>query len=123
MAGSGRAPTPQFFISDKDKEGLVEQVVPQIIYAMERMGTVPEAPLADDFLDIFARAAAVMLAADTNFKTPRDLRLGAETMAVHVLGHMIRYRAEAEQSGRPAFHRMLADYEMPEEIKRAWENS
>jgi len=123
LAPSAKAPTPQFFISDENKEAMAEQLVPQVIYAMERMATIEKAPLADDFIDIFARAVGVMLAADTNIDTPQKERLGAETVANHILRHLRRYKAEEEREGTAAFHRMLASYELPDELKRAWQDS
>lgn len=123
MPGSKKGPTPQFYISDADKEAMVEQLVPQTVFAMERLATVEKAPLADDFLDIFARAAAVMLAADTNLTTPQLRRLGADTVATHVLRHMERYRAEEAETGIAAFHRVLGSYEIPDAIKKTWNDS
>ena len=123
MAGTNRGATPQFFISDADKEAMVEQLVPQTVFAMERLATEENAPLADDFLDILARAAAAMLAADTNLNTPAKRRLGAETVAAHISRHLERYRAEEAKTGTPAFHRILASYEIPDTLKKAWSDS
>ena len=123
MAGTNKGATPQFFISDADKEAMVEQLVPQTIFAMERLATEANAPLADDFLDILARAAAAILAADTNLTTPQLRRLGAETVATHVLRHLDRYRAEEAETGMSAFHRMLGSYEIPEAVRKTWSDS
>jgi hypothetical protein len=123
LAGTKKGATPQFFISDEDKEAMVEQLVPQTIYAMERLATVEKAPLADDYLDIVARAAAAMLAADTNLDTPAKRRLGAETVAAHILRHLDRYRAEEAETGIAAFHRVLGGYEVPDALKQAWRDS
>lgn len=123
MAGSKRAPQPQFFVSDWDKEGMVGQLVAHTIFGIERLGSVPDAPLADDFLDLLARGCAVMLAADTNLDTPQKRRLGAETVAAHVLRHLNRYCDEEAETGTLTFHRMLAENEIPEEMKKAWNNS
>lgn len=123
MAGSTRAPAPQFYVTDEDKESMVGQLVAHTIFGIERLGSTPNAPLADDFLDLLARASAVMLAADSNLDTPQKRRLGAETVAVHVLRHLNRYREEEAQTGTLAFHRMLAENEIPEVMKKAWNNS
>jgi hypothetical protein len=122
LAGTQKAATPQFYVSDQDKEFMVGQLVSHTIFGIERLGSEPEVPLADDFIDVLARAAAVMLAADTNLKTPRDLRLGAETVAAHVLRHLVRYRAEEAETGSATFHRMLAQHEIPEVMRKAWDN-
>lgn len=121
MAGSKR--TPQFFVSDADKDAMVGQLVAQTIFGIERLGDRPDASLADDFLDIIARAAAVMLAADTNLSTPAKRRLGADTVAAHALRHLNRYTAEQDESGMLALHRMLAENEIPAAMRKAWDNS
>ena len=123
MAGFKRTPEPQFFVSDENKEAMVGQYVAQTIFAIERLGNTPDAPLADDFLDIVARAAAVMLAADTNLSTPGKRRLGAEAVATHVLRHLNRYSAEQAETGTPVLHRMLAENEIPPEMRKTWNNS
>jgi hypothetical protein len=113
---------PQFYVSEHDKEFMVGQLVSHTIFGIERLGSMPDVPLADDFIDVLSRAAAVMLAADTNLKTPRDLRLGAETVAAHVLKHLVRYRAEEAETGSTTFNRMLAQHEIPEVMRKAWDN-
>lgn len=123
MAGTQRAPTPQFFVSDHDKEFMAGQLVAHTIFGIERLGPGTEVPLADDFLDVLTRAAAVMLAADTNLKTPGKQRLGAETVAAHVLRHMKRYRAEEAETGTFTIHRMIAENPVPEAMRKAWDNS
>lgn len=123
MAGTQRARTPQFFLSDEDKEAMAGQLVAQTIFVMERTASIADAPLADDFIDILARAAAVMLAADTNLKTPGKRRAGAETVAAHILRHMNRYRAEETETGVYTIHRMLAENPIPEALRKAWEDS
>ncbi|WP_342248591.1 hypothetical protein [Sphingomonas sp. OTU376] len=123
MAKFGKTPEPQFFVNDEDKEAMVEQLVPQTIYSLERLGSIEKAPLADDYFDTFARACAVMIAADTNLDTPAKSRMAAEAMAVHVLRHVKRYLEEEIETGTSAFQRMLNDFEIPEEMKRAWEDS
>ncbi|ATY32614.1 hypothetical protein CVN68_12040 [Sphingomonas psychrotolerans] len=67
--------------------------------------------------------AAWAFGGDTNLRTPRDLRLGAEPVASHVLRHQARYRAEEAGSGSTAFNRMLAQHEIPEAMKKAWGDS
>lgn len=123
MAGTHRAPTPQFFISDEDKEAMVGQLVSQTIFIMERKASIANAPLADDYLDILARAAAVMIAADTNLTTPGKRRAGAETVAAHVYRHINRYRAEDAETGHFTFHRMLAENPIPDVMRKSWEDS
>lgn len=114
---------PEFHISETNKEAMIRQLVPQTVFALERLADVENAPLADDFVDLFARAAAVMLAADTNLDTSQKQRLGAETVAAHVLRHLKRYVAEQEQEGQTVFHQLLAGYDIPEELRRAWQDS
>jgi hypothetical protein len=114
---------PQFFVGDDDKEGMVGQLVAHTIFGIERLGSVPNAPLADDFIDIVSRAVAVMLAADTNLDTPRNRRLAAETVAVHVLRHLNRYRDEAAETGATTFHRMLVENPIPDAMRKAWDDS
>ncbi|RYG84544.1 MAG: hypothetical protein EON59_13260 [Alphaproteobacteria bacterium] len=123
MASGKRAPEPQFFVSDADKEAMAGQLVAHTTFGIERLASEAHAPLADDFLDILARASAAMIAADTHLDTPAKLRLGAETVASHVLRHLKRYRAEAEETGTAAFHRILSENEIPEVMKKAWNDS
>ena len=123
MAQSTKGPAPQFFVGDTDKEHMVGQLVAHTIFGIERLGSMPNALLADDFLDVLARAAAVMRAADSNLDTPQKRRLGAETVAAHVLRHLNRYRDEAEKTGSLTFHRMMAENEIPDVMKRAWDDS
>ncbi|MEG3182143.1 hypothetical protein [Sphingomonas sp. LT1P40] len=123
MAGSQRAPTPKFFVGDDHKEAMAEQFVAQMIFTLDRLTSEPGSPLADDFIDILARAAAVMLSADTNLDTPARQRQGAETVAVHILRHLKRYRAEEGETGRGAFYRILEANPIPDEMKRYWNDS
>jgi len=123
LAGSQRMPTPQYFVSDAGKEAMAGQLVAQTIFGMERLAEIENAPLSDDFIDILARAAGAVLAMDTNLKTPGKRRLAAETVAVHVLRHLNRYRAEEAETGHFTFLRMLAENEIPEAMKKSWNDS
>ncbi|APR51975.1 hypothetical protein CA223_06910 [Sphingomonas koreensis] len=123
MASSQKSSTPQYFVEDVHKEGMAEQFVAQSIFSIEHLATQPNAPISDDMLDIVARIAAVILSADTHLNTPGKLRLGAETVAAHVLRHLKRYKAEETETGVAALHRILATNPIPEEMKRYWNNS
>lgn len=123
MAGLQRAPTPTYFVDDTHKEAMAEQFVAQIIFSLERLSNLPGSPIADDFLDLLARAGAVMLAADTNLSTPAKQRLGAETLAAHILRHQKRYRAEEAETGTAAINRILASNPIPDEMRRYWNDS
>lgn len=123
MAGTQRPSTPNFFVEDHHKEAMAEQFVAQMIFSLDRLSSAPNMPLADDFLDILARAAAAMLSADTQLSTPAKLRHGAETYVAHVLRHLKRFKAEEAETGVAAFHRILATNEIPEEMKRYWNDS
>lgn len=122
LAGSSKPPGPKYYVEDGKKEAMAEQYIAQSVFSVERLLSEPGAPLADDMLDIIARAAAVLLAADTNLNTPGKLRQGAETVAAHVLRHLKRYKAEEAETGTAAFHRILASNPIPEEMKRYWNN-
>ena len=117
------APTPRFYVPEDHKEAMAEQFVAQLIFSMEHLQTEPNAPLADDFIDIVARVVAITLAADTHLSTPAKLRMGAETVAAHVLRHVKRYRAEEQETGESALNRVLVTNEIPEEMKQAWNDS
>jgi hypothetical protein len=123
MAGSQRAPKPNFFVGDDDKEAMAEQFLAQSVFSIERLASEPNAPLADDLLDIIARAAAAVLSADTHLNTPGKLRQGAETVAAHTLRHLKRYKAEEAETGVAALHRILATNPIPDEMKRYWNDS
>lgn len=123
MAGSQRAPTPSFYLEDNHKEAMAEQYIAQSVFSVEHLLSEPGAPLADDMIDIIARAAAVILSADTHLTTPGKLRQGAETVAAHVLRHLKRYKAEEAETGTSALNRILASNPIPEEMKRYWNNS
>lgn len=122
MAGPQRA-APQFFVPDDQKEAMAEQFVAQMVFTIERLQSEPNAPIADDFLDIMARVAAAALSGDTHLTTPGKLRQGAETVAAHVLRHLKRYKAEEDETGVAALHRILATNEIPDEMKRYWNDS
>lgn len=129
MPTSKTPPTPQFYVSDGHKDAMAGQFAAQAIFSIERLA-LKENPdleadflIADDFVDIVARVAAAMIAADTNFDTPAKLRLGAETFASHVLRHAKRYREEQAETGVATLHRMLGENEIPDEMKRHWNNS
>ena len=123
MIQATEGPTPNFIVSDEDKEAMIGQMVAQTIFSLDRLGGANGAPLADDFHDLFARGIAAMIAADTNIQLPQDLSRIAETVMVHVLRNLWRYHAEQQKTGVPALRRMLADNPIPEEMKRSWNNS
>lgn len=123
MAGSKGAPKPQFFVAEEHRQAMAEQFVAQTIFTVERLGSKPNAPLADDVLDIVARVAAAMLSGDTHLDTPQKLRQGAETVAAHVLRHLKQYKAEEAETGIAALQRILASSSIPEEMKRYWNQS
>ncbi|MDF2386578.1 hypothetical protein JMG10_34265 [Nostoc ellipsosporum NOK] len=102
---------------------MAEQLVAQTMFALERLGDRPGAPIADDFLDTLSRACAALLAADTNLNTPAKQRQGAETVAIHIVRHLRRYREEQSETGVSAFQRMVSSQEIPEEMRRSWSNS
>jgi len=54
---------------------------------------------ADDVLGVFALGIAAVLDNDTNLRTPRDLRLGAETAAKLIERRAKEFRAMQEQAG------------------------
>lgn len=114
--------TPQFHVSDDHKDALVQQFVTQALYALERMSADPAAPIADDYIDTFARCIAVMLAADTRITTPQKQRLGAETAAAHVLRHLKNFQAFQQEQGGTVLQEMMEASPIPDEVKRAWEN-
>lgn len=123
MARSPQTPTPKFFVDDDVKEDMAGQLVAQTIFGIERRQSPPGSLLADDFIDLVARPLAALLAADINLKTPRDLRLGADTVAAYILKHAVRYRAEEAETGVTAFNRMLAENPIPDEMRKAWNDS
>lgn len=120
MAGTQRGPTPQFFVSDADKEAMVEQFIPQTLYALEHMVAEESPPLIDDLIDVIARAAAVIIAADRALQTPAKRRLGAETIAAHVLRHVNRYHTEEKETGIPPLERILDNFVVPDALRKAW---
>mgnify|MGYP003579096078 CR=1 FL=1 len=123
MAAPQRAPQPKFYVEESHREAMAEQYVTQTVFSIEHLISEPNAPLADDFLDIVARVAAVILAADNRLVTPSKQREGVTTVAAHVLRHLKRYKAEEAVTGIPAMKRILATNEIPEEMKRYWNNS
>ncbi|WP_447724663.1 hypothetical protein [Sphingomonas koreensis] len=102
---------------------MAEQFVAQTVFTIERLGTEPNAPIADDFLDIVARVAAAMLSGDTHLNTPGKLRQGAETVAAQILVHLKQYKKEEAETGVAVLHRILATNPIPEEMKRYWNDS
>ncbi|UYY60081.1 hypothetical protein [Sphingomonas sp. S2-65] len=110
-------------MSDDNKDDLVRQIVPQAIFSLDRMGQTPGAPLADDFIDLFSRACAMMLAADTNLNTSQKLRLGAEAVSSHVLRHLKRYRAYQDEHGGTVLGEILEENPVPDVVKQAWLSS
>lgn len=122
MAGP-QSGTPQYFVPDHHKEAMAEQFVAQMMFTIERLQSEPNAPIADDFLDIVARAAAAALSGDTHLTTPGKLRQGAETVAAHILRHLKRYKAEEAETGVPALQRILGANAIPDEMKRYWNDS
>lgn len=123
MAKPSKGPAPQFFVADEQKEAMAEQLVAQTMFSLERLSNVPGGAHADDFLDLFGRSFAAVLAADTNLNTPAKLREGVEAVAVHVFRHLKRYVEEQRETGVPALDRMIAAHPIPEEMKRAWNDS
>lgn len=107
----------EFNVSDEGKQDLVEQMVPQAVNAINALSTGHG--LANDVVDVLANALGMMLAGDTNLDTPQKLRLGAETVAQHVLRHAKRYKAQQDTEGGETVLRQLLDsYEMPEALKK-----
>jgi hypothetical protein len=123
MAKARKGPAPRFYVSDAHKEAMAEQVIAQTVFSLDRLGSEPGAPLADDLMDMFGRAFAAALAADTNLNTPAKLRDGVEAVAVHVVGHLKRYVEEQRETGISTLQRMIAAHPIPEEMKRAWNDS
>ena len=123
MAGPQRAPQPKFYVEESHREAMAEQYVTQTVFSIEHLVSGPNAPLAHGFLEIVARVAAVILAADNRLVTPSKQREGVTTVAAHVLRHLKRYKAEEAVTGTPAMKGIPAATEIPEEMERYWSNS
>jgi len=54
---------------------------------------------ADDVVDFFAMSVAAIIDNDTRLKTPRDLRMGAETVAKRMEGWAKEFRKGQDETG------------------------
>lgn len=86
-------------IEAMDKVAILKVVLNLIMNQLAAM--VPEGQVveAGDLLDFFALGVAAILDNDTHLRTPRDLRLGAETAAKLIERHAKDFRAMKEQAG------------------------
>lgn len=105
---------PEFNITDEGKLKVLSELM-DIVMAMlaqESGGGVKmnggRALSGDDLIDFFSLAIAAIIDQDDYLKTPRDLRLAAETVAGHVLRRLKAFRVETDASGAPWMLRQLS---------------
>lgn len=104
---------PEFNITDDGKLKVLSELM-DIVMAMlaqEAGGGVEmnggRALSGEDLIDFFSLAIAAVLDQDDHLKTPRDLRLAAETVAGHILRRLKAFRVETEATGAPWMLRQL----------------
>jgi leucyl-tRNA synthetase len=105
-----KAPNPNLTVAPEQKLRLVSMMIGPLSDSLAQFST--EAALtADDFIDTLSMALGMLLANDTNLKTPRDVREGAAVIAKYIERHADTFRkAQEVVGGESAFMKILNAY-------------
>lgn len=96
---------PTIQVPLEDKVRLLATIVPD---AIERLNAATEGELsADDIVDLFASAIALVIDNDSHVRTPRDFRMAGETAASLVTRRAKEMRAAQEAQGFSLLAAML----------------
>jgi hypothetical protein len=100
MNGESR-PLPVLTLNEQELMGTYSEFMPIVMDMLQSFH--PETPITgDDLNSFFGLCVGVLIDNDSHLTTPRDIRLGGETSAVHAIGWAKRFR-EMRGDDRPSF--------------------
>ncbi|MGN6270882.1 MAG: hypothetical protein ACTHM0_13440 [Sphingomonas sp.] len=98
-------PRPDIKIPLEEKLRILAALIPP---AIQHMSSLVEGELsADDIIDLFAAAAALVVDNDSHVTTPRDFRLASETVASLVVRRAREMREAQDAQGYSLLAAML----------------
>lgn len=111
MSYPASMPSPHIKISLEEKVRMLASYVPQAIAHMNEQldGDLS----ADDIIDLFAVAAALVIDNDDHVKTPRDFRLAGETVGTLAAQRARELREAQELQGSSMLAAMLGQAPPP----------
>jgi hypothetical protein len=102
------APLPDLTLSEQELMGTYSEFMPVVMDMLQSFHAAM--PITgDDLYSFFGLCVGALIDNDSHLTTPRDIRLGAETSAVHAIGWAKRFREMRGDDG-PSF----LDYVMEE---------
>ncbi|MDO7841755.1 hypothetical protein [Sphingomonas immobilis] len=94
-------PLPDLTLNEQELMGTYSEFMPVVMDMLQSFH--PETPITgDDLYSFFGLCVGALIDNDSHITTPRDIRLGAETSAVHAVGWAKRFREMRGDDG-PSF--------------------
>lgn len=107
---------PNFSVIDEDKAVIIRGMVPEALAALN-VYAGPEGVTADDIIDLFAIAIALVIENDSHLTAPSHVREAAESAKNHIL-RRVRTVGEGRLRGGPsALQKILDEAEQAQDPK------